>query len=81
LVKDLLNLSALETLTMLERKQVQITSLLSSLAQEYRLLADAHNITMNIRLPKQLVIYGDAEKLHRAFSNILDNAVKYNMEG
>jgi two-component system OmpR family sensor kinase len=81
LVKDLLNLSALETLTGINRKPVQITVLLSSLAEEYRFLANAHNITMDVRLPKQLVIQGDAGKLHRAFSNILDNAVKYNVEG
>jgi two-component system OmpR family sensor kinase len=36
---------------------------------------------MDVRLPKQLVIHGDAGKLHRAFSNILDSAVKYNVEG
>ena len=81
LVKDLLNLSALETLTGIDRKPVQITTLLSSLAEEYRFLTNAHNITMDIHLPKQFVIHGDAEKLHRAFSNILDNAVKYNVEG
>jgi two-component system OmpR family sensor kinase len=81
LVKDLLNLSALETLTGIDRKPVQITALWSSLAEEYRFLANAHNITMDVRLPKQLVIHGDAGKLHRAFSNILDNAVKYNVEG
>ncbi len=80
LVKDLLNLSALETLAGIDPKPVQINQLLSCLAEEYRFLADAHHISMNVRLDKQLVIQGDAEKLHRAFSNILDNAVKYNVE-
>ena len=81
LVKDLLDLSALETLTGLDRKPVQITALLSSLAEEYRFLAEARNITMDIRLSKELVIHGDAGKLRRAFSNIVDNAVKYSVEG
>jgi signal transduction histidine kinase len=81
LVKDLLNLSALETLTEVETNPVQITSLLSSLAEEYRFLAEANNITMDVCIPEQLVVHGDAEKLRRAFSNILDNAVKYNVEG
>ncbi|MDP2863487.1 MAG: HAMP domain-containing sensor histidine kinase [Desulfobacterales bacterium] len=81
LVKDLLNLSSLETLTGIDPKPVQITELLSSLAEEYKFLADAQNIKMDIRLPMRLVIQGDGEKLHRAFSNILDNAVKYNVDG
>lgn len=81
LVKDLLNLSALETLTRLDRKPVPIASLLSSLAAEYRFLADARQITMETYLSERLIIQGDAEKLHRAFSNILDNAVKYSADG
>jgi two-component system OmpR family sensor kinase len=80
LVKDLLNLSSLEMLTSIDPKPVHITELLSSLAAEYQFLANAHNITIGIRLPNQLVIHGDAEKLNRAFSNILDNAIKYNID-
>ncbi len=81
LVKDLLNLSSLETLSSIDPKPVQISELLSSLAGEYRFLADSRNIKIDIRLPKGLVIQGDGEKLHRAFSNILGNAVKYNVDG
>ena len=81
LVKKLLDLSTLETMTGLDRTPVQITSLLSSLAEEYRFLAEAHNITMDVRLPEPFFVHGDAEKLRCAFSNILDNAVKYNVEG
>jgi two-component system OmpR family sensor kinase len=81
LVKDLLNLASLETLTSIDPKPVHITELLSSLAAEYQFLADAHNIKIHIRLPNGLVIQGDAEKLNRAFSNILDNALKYNVDG
>jgi signal transduction histidine kinase len=51
------------------------------LAAEYRFLADARQITMETHLSESLIIQGDAEKLHRAFSNILDNAVKYNTDG
>ncbi len=81
LVRDLLNLSSLEALAGIDGKQVHLTELLSSLAEEYRFLADAHHIQMDVRLPEQLIIQGDAEKLRRAFSNILDNAVKYNVDG
>jgi len=81
LVKDLLNLSSLETLISIDPKPVDIGEILSSLAGEYQFLADGHNIKLEIRLPKGLVVMGDGEKLHRAFSNILDNAIKYNVDG
>jgi signal transduction histidine kinase len=81
LVKDLLNLSALETLTGLDRKPLDLTALLSSLIEEYRFLAETHHIAIEADLPPKLDILGDAQKLRRAFSNILDNAIKYNVEG
>ena len=81
LVKDLLNLSALETLTGLDRKPLDLKALLSSLIEEYRFLAEAHHITIEARLPPKLALLGDEKKLRRAFSNILDNAIKYNVEG
>jgi two-component system OmpR family sensor kinase len=81
LVKDLLNLSSLEALTAIKPEVVDLTELLSSLAAEYRFLADARDIHMEVRLHDQLAIQGDAEKLKRAFSNILDNAIKYNVDG
>lgn len=81
LVKDLLNLSSLETLYAIDPEPVHLTDLLSSLAAEYQFLVDGHSIHMDIDLPGQLLIYGDPGKLNRAFSNILDNAIKYNVEG
>jgi signal transduction histidine kinase len=81
LVKDLLNLSSLEMLSGIDPKPVHLTELLSSLAADYQFLVDGHRIQMDINLPSQLVIHGDAEKLNRAFSNILDNAIKYNVDG
>jgi len=81
LVKDLLNLSSLEMLDNIDPKPVDLTELLSSLAADYRLSANAQNVQMNTHLPSQLIIQGEAEKLNRAFSNILDNAIKYNVEG
>jgi len=81
LVKDLLHLSSLETMLSINPAPVQLFDLLSSLAHEYKFMADAQNITMTINLPQELVIQGDEAKLRRAFSNILDNALKYNTEG
>ncbi len=81
LVKDLLNLSSLEMLAGIDPKPVDLSELLSSLAGDYKLLADAGNIAMDVRLPERFVVQGDRDKLHRAFSNLIDNAIRYNVDG
>ncbi|HOP46244.1 MAG TPA: HAMP domain-containing sensor histidine kinase [Desulfobacteraceae bacterium] len=81
LVKDLLNLSSLEMLNSIEAQQFDLTGLLLSLEADYRLFANAQNVQMDIKLPRQLILQGEIEKLNRAFSNLFDNAIKYNMKG
>ena len=36
---------------------------------------------MEVHLPENLWVKGDEEKLRRAFSNLLNNAIKYNEDG
>ena len=81
LVKDLLNLSALEMVDSIESKPLSPAAILEPLVDEYRFLAEARGIRIDLRLPALGEICGDAEKLTRAFSNILDNAIKYNIAG
>ncbi|HFQ80925.1 MAG TPA: HAMP domain-containing histidine kinase [Desulfobacterales bacterium] len=81
LIKNLLDLSALEVLTGMDKEPLDMTILLSSLLQDYQLLAAAKNIALESYLPAQLIVSGKMEKLERAFSNIIDNAIKYNKAG
>jgi signal transduction histidine kinase len=81
LVKNLLNLSALETVDTLEVDTVSLPTLFDSLLTDYRLLSEARNIHIELRLDALGDIRGDRKKLTRAFSNLLDNAVKYNIDG
>lgn len=81
LVKDLLNLSSMETMHRVDPKPVHLNEILQSLADEYKFLAEARGIQMDIRISPQLFVSGDPEMLRRAVSNIMDNAVKYNKDG
>jgi two-component system OmpR family sensor kinase len=81
LVKNLLDLSSLEIESTVADNPVDITNLLDSLITDYRFMADARKIRIDTRLCKQIIAMGNAEKLNRAFSNILDNAIKYNVDG
>jgi two-component system OmpR family sensor kinase len=80
LVKSLLDLSALEIQETSTEDSIDVVKILESLIADYRFLADARNIRWEVRLPRQLVVHGNADKLNRAFSNILDNAIKYNVD-
>lgn len=81
LVKDLLSLSALEALPQIEAKPVNVTDLLLSLVEEYRPFAEARRIDVVVRARQGISMPGDEEKLRRALSNVLDNAIKYNEDG
>ena len=80
LVKDLLSLSALEAMLNVAQKPVRVDVLLSSLIDEYRFWTEAEDIRVETEIQEGLVLLGDEEKLRRAFSNALDNAIKYNEE-
>ena len=80
LVKDLLKLASLEIVPTGDFHSVNMTELLQSLIDDYMFMIEAHGINIQIDLPVGLVVNGDEKMLRRAFSNILDNAVKYNIK-
>ena len=81
LVKSLLDLSSLEIEGAASEDTIDAVKILESLIADYRFLAEPRNIDIEVRLPKEFIVKGSAEKLNRAFSNILDNAIKYNENG
>ena len=81
LVKDLLNLSALEMIDTIEAQPLSIGAIIEPLVDDYRFIAEAQHIEIDLGLPEFGTIHGDGEKLTRAFSNIIDNAIKYNHAG
>ena len=81
LIKNLLDLSSLEILESVKSEPVDLINLIESLLEDYRLLADTRNIKITTQISKNLTIKGDREKITRALSNVLDNAVKYSNDG
>jgi signal transduction histidine kinase len=53
---------------------------LDDLAEEYRFLAESRGISIGKNIQRGLSLPGDEEKLRLAFSNVLDNALKYNVK-
>ena len=59
---------------------VNLATLLSSIAEEYRLQADEKKITINISC-KNIKIQTDVSKLRQVLINLIINAIKYNQIG
>ena len=81
LVKNLLDLSALELKQRLELKEINLVELLKSVLREYEMVFSAKKIDIQADMPPKLHIKGDWDHLQRAIINLVDNAVKYNREG
>jgi len=77
LVKNILNLSSLEMINSVNRVPVDMSKIIRNLADDYGLLAKAKGVDIICNITDGLIVRGDEDKLLRAVSNILDNAVKY----
>ena len=81
LVKNLLDLSQLENESGTAKNPIDLAEILTSLIADYQFLADMQSVSIETRFSPNLMVNGDKEKLNRAFSNLLDNALKYNVKG
>jgi two-component system OmpR family sensor kinase len=81
LVKNLLDLSALELKQRLDLKEINLVELLKSVLRDYEVVFSAEKIDIQADMPPKLPIKGDWDKLQRAIINLVDNAVKYNHKG
>ena len=82
LVDDLLMLSKLETAP--PRTQVEpvdIAALLKSLAEQAALLSGENRHDIALEADPSLKLLGSREELHSAFSNLINNAVRYTPAG
>ncbi len=88
--KDILKLvdSMLEVARMesdglvLDLQPISLLPLITDTVNRLRLLAEQNNITFELDFPAELPsIQGNAGKLERVLSNLLDNALKYTPEG
>ncbi len=81
LVKNLLDLSALEAKETIDFEELALSPLVRSVHDDYIDVLEARQIDMKIDVPENLRIRGDRDSLQRVLINLVDNAIKYNMDG
>ena len=78
LTQDLISLSKMEeTSTMLEMKDLDLSSLLKSQTGSFGAVATASNKTISSNIEEGIHIQGDKKSIESLLSIVLDNAVKY----
>jgi signal transduction histidine kinase len=68
-------------LLQLERQPVDMEALLKDLADTLGVLAAAKGVSLSFTYGENLMAMGDAQWLKHAVLNIIDNAIKYTLEG
>jgi len=82
LINDVLDLSKVEAGKMeIKRERVAVVSLLSDTATLIRGMADGKGIAVNVEVPGQIIVLGDAARLKQVLFNLLSNAVKFTPSG
>jgi len=80
LVKNLLDLSRLEQQETLKQGTIDLTVLLARVLDDYADVLAAKQVSVFNHLAGPHSIHGDQEKLFRLFVNLIDNAIRYNID-
>ena len=78
LVKNLLDLSALELGESFEPDSVDLSRLATSVVEEYKEIIQDLAIQLTVDIQQDVQLQADEEKLRRILINLIDNAIKYN---
>ena len=82
MLNTLLNISEVESGIMrLDRQRTDVVSLVENVVDAYRLVADDKNIQIKVTRDNSLEGWLDFNRMSQALANLLDNAIKYTLEG
>ncbi len=77
---SLLNIAQTESGAKGNLKEVDLSLLMNGLGELYEVVAEEENISFNYHIEDDLKVQGNQQLLAQAFTNLIDNAVKYTPE-
>lgn len=82
LIAQMLMLTRTETgQILLEKEEINLSDLSEILIEECQTFAKEKQVTIKNEIPKESILFADQGTLIRVFSNLLNNAIAYNVEG
>ena len=81
LVKDLLDLSALELTEIHKETPFDFNEMANAVLEDFQPLIQEQNIHCTVWLDDQLNLNADQDNIRRMLINLVDNAIKYNLPG
>ncbi|WP_028401957.1 ATP-binding protein [Ectobacillus panaciterrae] len=82
LVSDLLTLAKTDSNQLLiQRQQFPIGELASTIVHQFEPIAELRNISIIQDIESNLIYVGDKERIHQLLVILMDNSMKYNVEG
>ncbi len=78
LIEDLLTISKLESgQIILNRNSAELRPAVQKVVQDLQARADAKSVTLENKVPSDLCLEADFDRLEQVFWNLIDNAIKY----
>src|SRR5579883_2076733 len=82
IVGKLLTLSRAEAGQLeIQHEDIHMKNLLEEIIEDAEVLASSKNIAVSSDVPNDVVVSGDAPRMHELFLNLIDNAIKYSSAG
>ena len=82
LLNSLMDISEAENGTMrLKPEKLNLSKMLAEVAELYQYVAEEKNVSISVAGSPDMVITADGKRMRQVFTNLLDNAIKYNSSG
>ncbi|MGB7923210.1 MAG: ATP-binding protein [Pyrinomonadaceae bacterium] len=82
LIDDILELSAIEAGTVtVEPVPLRLRPVIEDVLTALASRADARHVRLHNEVEPEAIVYGDARRLEQMLTNLVDNAIKFNLEG
>ncbi len=82
IVEDLLLIAKADAKeVIIEKKKVMLNEILNDLCEQLNIFAEAKNVSLHYENLKEVEVFADPLRLRQVFTNIIENAIKYNREG